>query len=147
LQELKKLKSSKPKYIKETLLVLPLTLDETYERMLTGIHAMFRREAQILLLWLAYAQSPPTLGGLAEGSIIDPAGRGGVDVGNRGGFKDTLEILSGLVTCGKADNGDDSNISDDIEATSFLGLGDPKAIPTSTPQPSLRVATHPPSST
>jgi hypothetical protein len=34
-----------------------------------------------------------------------------------------------------------------IEATSFFGLGDPKAIPTSTHQPSLRVATYPPSST
>jgi hypothetical protein len=99
--------------VKEALLALPATLDETYKRMLIGIDPMFRKEATGLLQWLAYAQSPPTLGELAEASIIDVAGEGSVDVDNRGSFRDTLEILSGLVTCGKADQGDDADdISD-----------------------------------
>ena len=51
--------------------MLPATLDETYERMLTGIDEIFRDEALTLLRWLAYAQTPPTLMELAEASIID----------------------------------------------------------------------------
>ena len=95
--------------MKEALLALPATLDETYERMLIGIDPMFRKEATTLLQWLAYAQSPPTLGELAEASIIDVVGEGSVDVDNRGSFRDTLEILSGLVTCGKYDKGDEDD--------------------------------------
>jgi hypothetical protein len=82
------------------LLSLPATLDATYERILTGIGETLRREALLLLRWLAYAQSPPSLGELAEATIINPTGAGSVDVGNRGGIEDTLEILSRLVTCG-----------------------------------------------
>ena len=98
--------------MQEALLALPSTLDETYERMLTGIDPMLRKEATILLQWLAYAKSPPTLGELAEASIIDLAGEGSVDIDNRGSFKDTLEILAGLITCGKADDGGD-DVDDD----------------------------------
>ena len=101
--------------MKEALLALPLTLDETYERMLTGIDPMFRKEATILLQWLAYAQSPPTLGELAEASIVDPTGEGCVQVDDRGGLQDTLEILAELVTCGKADNDNDDNDVGDYE--------------------------------
>ena len=72
---------------------------------------MFRKEAIILLQWLAYAQSPPTLSELAEASRIDVASEGSIDVDNRGSFRDTLEILSGLVMCGKADDEDDENDS------------------------------------
>lgn len=101
----------KPKYVKEALLALPSTLDETYRRILIGIDQMFQKEASVLLQWLAYAQSPPTLGELAEASVINVADEGTVDIDNRGSFKDTLEILSGLVVCGQAeidrDNGDD----------------------------------------
>lgn len=98
LQELKKLKSLKPKYVRDTLRSLPPTLDETYERMLLGIEEMFRKEALILLQWLAYAQSPPSLDQLAEAAIVDPNADTGVDMDNRGGWEDTLEILAGLVT-------------------------------------------------
>ena len=85
---------------------LPATLDETYERMLTGIDHMFREEALVLLRWLAYARLPPTLSELAEASIVDPPGQGVVDVGNRGSLEGTLEILLGLVSCGKTEDGD-----------------------------------------
>ncbi|SMR60828.1 unnamed protein product [Zymoseptoria tritici ST99CH_1E4] len=98
LQELKKLKSVKPKYVESALYRLPSTLDETYERMLVGIERMYREEALTLLRWLAYARSPPTLGQLAEAAIVDPVEGGSVDFNQRGNLEDTLDILSGLVT-------------------------------------------------
>ena len=86
---------------------------------------MFREEAITLLQWLAYAHSPPTLGELAEASIIDLADKGSVDVNNRGSFKDTLEILAGLVTCGKADDGDgDDNIVSYEDSEYDVGVGE-----------------------
>ncbi|SMR63968.1 unnamed protein product [Zymoseptoria tritici ST99CH_3D1] len=98
LQELKKLKSTKPKYVKDALLSLPSTLDETYERMLTGIEERYRDEALTLLQWITYARSPLTLGELAEVTIINPEGTGSVDFDERGDIEDTLDILSGLIT-------------------------------------------------
>ena len=77
---------------------LPATLDATYERILTSIEDVYREEAIVLLRWLAYAQSPPSLGELAEAAVIDPSGDGFVDTANRGALEDTLEILCGLVT-------------------------------------------------
>lgn len=70
---------------------------------------MYRKEALTLLRWLAYAQSPPSLGELAEAAIIDPEGEGIVDIANRGPLEDTLEILCGLVVVQRAgdDDGDD----------------------------------------
>ena len=64
--------------------------------MLTGIEKRSRKDALILLRWLAFARSPLSLGELAEARVIDPTGDGGVDVDDRGGFEDVLEILSGL---------------------------------------------------
>ena len=108
MQELKKLKSTKPSYIKEALRTVPETLDATYERMLTGIEKAFRKEALVLLRWLAYASSPPSLGELAEASIIDPANDGAVHVDDRGSLEDSLDILSGLVTI-EGNDDDDNN--------------------------------------
>jgi hypothetical protein len=83
--------------------------------MLCGIEEVYRNEALTLLRWLAYAQSPPTLGELAEASIIDPCADVEVDVDNRGNMKDTLNILSALITVQGA--GDDDNVnSDEIKA-------------------------------
>ncbi|KAK4901068.1 hypothetical protein LTR49_027331 [Elasticomyces elasticus] len=97
LQELKKIKVTKPKYIKEALRNLPATLDATYDRMLAAIENVYRKEAIVLLQWLAYAQSPPSLGELVEAAIVDITDEGHVEVDERGGLEDTLEILSGLV--------------------------------------------------
>lgn len=66
LQELKKLKSTKPKYIRAALSTIPATLDATYERMLIGIGELYQEEALVLLRWSAYAQSPLSLHELAE---------------------------------------------------------------------------------
>ncbi|KAK3613761.1 hypothetical protein LTR56_027692 [Elasticomyces elasticus] len=97
LQELRKLKGTKPKYIKETLRNLPATLDATYDRMLSKIEDLYHKEAIVLLQWLAYAQSPPSLSELVDAAIIDPTEEGCVATDERGGLEDTLEILSGLV--------------------------------------------------
>ncbi|WPG99074.1 Hypothetical protein R9X50_00187900 [Acrodontium crateriforme] len=97
LQELKKLKSTRPRYIKEALYSLPSTLDETYERMLIAIEDQLRADALTLLRWLAYARSPPTLAELVDATVIDVTGEGHVEIEDRPGLDDTLEILSGLV--------------------------------------------------
>ena len=62
---------------------------------------------------MVYARSPPTLGELVEASIIDPSNKGSVQVDDRGGLQDTLEILGELVTCGKYDDNDDNDDNDD----------------------------------
>ncbi|KAK5109315.1 hypothetical protein LTR85_002866 [Meristemomyces frigidus] len=106
LQELKKIKVTKPKYVKEALRSLPTTLDATYDRMLATIESLYRKEAIVLLQWLAYAQSPPSLGELVEAAIVDITEEGHIEVDERGGLEDTLEILSGLVVLVAVDTED-----------------------------------------
>jgi len=65
--------------------------------MLTSIEDLYRDEALVLLRWLAYAQSPPTLAQLAEAVVIDLSDGVTVDIANRGSLEDTLEIFGGLV--------------------------------------------------
>ena len=79
------------------MLSLPATLDATYERMITGIEDVYRKEAVVLLRWLAYARTPLSLGELAEAAIVDPKCDDSVDVDNPGDVEDTIDILSGLV--------------------------------------------------
>jgi hypothetical protein len=66
--------------------------------MLTRIKEMYYQEALTLLRWLAYARSPPTLGELVDAAITDPLEESFVDISERGGLRDALNILSGLVT-------------------------------------------------
>ncbi|KAI7109644.1 hypothetical protein KC339_g625 [Hortaea werneckii] len=116
VQELKKLKSTKPKYIKDVLRTLPKTLDETYERILCAIEERYRPEALALLRWITYSTTPLTLGELAEAAIIDPSDEGTVDVDNRGDIEDSVDILSGLILVYEEDGGyetDDSNDTDE----------------------------------
>jgi ankyrin repeat protein len=107
LQELKKSKSTRPRSVKAALLALPQTLDETYERMLNSISEDDRPYALTFLRWLAYSKSPLSLNELTEASIIEPTedllANDVVDVANRGGWGDVLEILAGLVTTEGAD--------------------------------------------
>jgi ankyrin repeat protein len=136
LQELKKSKSTRPNSVKAALLALPETLDETYERMLNNISEDDRPYALTFLRWLAYAKSPPTLDQLREASVIDPAddpaAEGVVDIDNRGGWGDSLEILAGLVITEGADEQEEmddglarSDVSDegerDIDAVKLKG--------------------------
>jgi hypothetical protein len=84
--------------------------------MLTGIEKVSRKDALVLLRWLAFSRSPLSLGELAEARIVDPVGDGSVDVDDRGGLQDSLDILSGLVTVERDD--------DDHDETRDLGLDD-----------------------
>jgi ankyrin repeat protein len=59
---------------------------------------MYHQEALTLLRWLAYARSPPTLGELIDAAITDPVEESFVDTSERGGLRDALNILAGLVT-------------------------------------------------
>jgi hypothetical protein len=102
--------------VKAALFDLPDTLDETYERMLTGIEKRSREDALVMLRWLAFARSPLSLAELAEARIVDPVGDGSVDVDDRGGLEDSLDILAGLITVDR--NGDDHDLS------KHLGLDD-----------------------
>ncbi|KAI7081966.1 hypothetical protein KC356_g8751 [Hortaea werneckii] len=105
IQELKKLKSAKPKYIEDVLRTVPTTLDETYERILCAIEERHRLEALTLLRWITYSKAPPTLGALAEAAIIDPAGEGKVNIDDRGDIEDSVNILSGLIDIYEQDEG------------------------------------------
>ncbi|KAK6436813.1 hypothetical protein LTR95_006993 [Oleoguttula sp. CCFEE 5521] len=116
LQQLKKSKSTQPSSLKAALFALPKTLDETYQRMLNNIDEDDRPYALKLIRWLAYAQSPPSLGELAEASIIDPmddpAADGSVNIDDRGDWEDALEILADFVVIEGADEADmDDRIS------------------------------------
>ena len=120
LEELQKLKLTKPSQVERALTSLPASLDETYERMLIGIDVEYRNEAVMLLKWLAYAQSPPTLGELAEVMVINLEDST-VDSDDCGSPEDTLDILSGLVTCidnrdQTASDGRDNDYSDVTDA-------------------------------
>jgi hypothetical protein len=66
--------------------------------MLTRIKKMYHQEALTLLRWLAYARSPPTLAELVDAAIIDLDEEGSIDTAERGGLRDALNILCGLVT-------------------------------------------------
>ncbi|KAK4899574.1 hypothetical protein LTR49_027632, partial [Elasticomyces elasticus] len=115
LRELKNLKSFKPSRIEATLRSLPATLDKMYDRMLLSIEKDVRGEALVLIRWLAYAQSPPSLGELVEAIIIDLTGNGIVNFADRGDLEDSLEILSGFVTIVATD--DDYGDSDDYQSS------------------------------
>jgi ankyrin repeat protein len=84
--------------------------------MLTSISEYNRADALILLRWITYAKSPLTLYELAEATIILPADKADVedivDVDNRGGWTDTLAVLTGLVTTQSEQ--DDRNNQDSI---------------------------------
>ncbi|KAI7158046.1 hypothetical protein KC349_g5195 [Hortaea werneckii] len=115
IQELKKLKSTKPKYIEDVLRSLPKTLDETYERILCAIEERYRPEALTLLRWITYSTTPLTLGQLAEAAIIDPSGEGTVDFDNRGNIEDSVDILCGLILIYEKHYGHGTDNSHDID--------------------------------
>ncbi|GAB1739832.1 hypothetical protein NU219Hw_g4767t1 [Hortaea werneckii] len=111
IQELKKLKWTKPKYIEDVLRTLPKTLDETYERILCAIEERYRPEALTLLRWITYSKTPPSLEELAETTIIDPSGEGTVDIDNRGDVQGPVNILSGLILIYKTYEGEKARLA------------------------------------
>jgi ankyrin repeat protein len=95
--------------VKQVLQTLPPTLDDTYTRMLTRIKELYHQEALTLLRWLAYARSPPTLGELVDAAITDPVEESFIDTSERGGLRDALNILAGLVTIEESQVADTKN--------------------------------------
>lgn len=113
LLELKKLKFTKPSHIRTSLLALPPTLDDTYERILTGIDDVCRDDALMLLRWLVYAERPLSLRELVEVTITDPSGNGTVDTDDRVDDPEgVLDILAGLVVVDETE----SDGCDDIDS-------------------------------
>lgn len=97
-QVLKELEFTKLQDIKQVLAELPVTLDETYERILCAINERYRPLALKLLRWITYSKTPLSLKELAEAAIIDPCGEGTVDIDKRRDFKSYINILSGLLS-------------------------------------------------
>ncbi|QIW96755.1 hypothetical protein AMS68_002273 [Peltaster fructicola] len=56
LEELKKLKVLQPSFVRKALNNMPLTLDDTYERILRSIEPDYQGHAMKLLRWLTYAK-------------------------------------------------------------------------------------------
>ena len=106
-----------PKFVRKALTVLPETLDETYELMLTGIHESYFEEAQRLIRWLAFQLRPLTLSELADAVVTDPSGAGVVDSENRGTPEEVLELLSGLVTIETDYEEEDESKSSSLESS------------------------------
>jgi ankyrin repeat protein len=75
---------------------LPTTLDGTYNRMLERIGPAVSEDALTLLRWLAYAARPITLAELQTAVTIRPDDDE-VDFEDEGDFRDSLDILAGLV--------------------------------------------------
>ena len=93
--------------------------------MLTRIKKMYHQEALTLLRWLTYARSPLTLGELVDAAIIDPVEECFVDTDERGGLRDALNILSGLVTIEENQVADAENNSNAGFATNDLSNANP----------------------
>ena len=75
---------------------LPPTLDATYTRMLERIGPAVSEDALTLLRWLAYGMRPVTLAELQTAVTIRPEDDE-VDYEDEGDFRDSLDILAGLV--------------------------------------------------
>jgi ankyrin repeat protein len=75
---------------------LPPTLDATYTRMLERIGPAVSEDALTLLRWLAYGMRPVTLAELQTAVTIRPEDYE-VDYEDEGDFRDSLDILAGLV--------------------------------------------------
>ena len=85
--------------------------------MLTAIEEMYREDALKLLRWIAYAQSPLTLGQLADAVIVDPA-EDSVNIDDRGDLESTLQILSGLVITVRKNDGNNTSTNSAVEDNS-----------------------------
>lgn len=97
IEELKRLKSMRPKDVCSVLESLPRTLDETYERILTSIHSRYQHEAFRALRHLVFSERPLTLEELAEASIVDPDAEPQVDEMDRFEDNEMIDVLSSLV--------------------------------------------------
>jgi ankyrin repeat protein len=95
--------------------------------MLHNIAAEDQAYALTLLRWLAYSQTPLNLDQVAEISTIvpgeNPAADDIVDINNRGGLTDALDILAGLVVTFEAEAGN-GNAATDNSSLGDISKGD-----------------------
>src|SRR5436190_21073547 len=98
MEDLKRLKFTRPRDIRAVLASLPQTLDETYNRILKSIDSRYHQEAITALTWLALSVRPLTLDEVAEACILDHRAKLHVDEENRFPPEGILEILGSLVT-------------------------------------------------
>jgi len=87
---------------------------------------MYHEEALTLLHWLAYARSPPTLAELVDAAIIDLDEEGSIDTNERGGLRDALNILFGLVTIEENHSNGEGNDSETETSTSDVSTAGPE---------------------
>ncbi|KAK3669523.1 hypothetical protein LTR78_010577 [Recurvomyces mirabilis] len=130
LQELKRLKSTKPRYIKATLQSLPATLDDTYERMLVEIGSLYAEEALTLLQWLAFSERPLTLRELAAATLIR-ASDYSMDTAESSPPEEILDVLCGLVHVDRCPK-HDAETTFDLGAMDCTDCNRMSAIPSST---------------
>lgn len=98
LEVLKKLRSSREVNVDLALQSLPVTLHETYERMLARALETDCEEALCLLRWLTFASRPLTLGELHETRRLIDFGRDEDAAWNDpGSIEDIKEILGDLI--------------------------------------------------
>lgn len=83
--------------IRAALESLPVTLDETYDRLLRNLENC-QQEALTLLQWLCFARRPLRIEELAEACIITPEVDKEVDEDDRFSPEEIIEILKSLVT-------------------------------------------------
>ncbi|KAI9666565.1 MAG: hypothetical protein M1821_004501 [Bathelium mastoideum] len=96
IEELKKLKLMRPRYVQSVLRSLPPTLDETYERILVGLESC-HQEALTALTWLAFTKECLTVEELAEACIIEPDRSTPIINEERFPPEEILQVLSSLV--------------------------------------------------
>lgn len=83
---------------------LPITLDETYERILCNIDPIFKVEALHVLQWLVYAMRPLTLVEVAELVAFDVEHEPRFDPTNRfADIEEVLDLCSSLTLCTMSD--------------------------------------------
>ena len=85
--------------VKQTLITLPQTLDETYDQILLNINQAYRKETLSALMWLLFSERPLSLKELAEAMVIDTSAEPAFDPNDRFFTPESaLAILSSLVS-------------------------------------------------
>lgn len=89
-----------PKKLFEALDALPVTLDETYDRILSNIDPCYQTEVHQILQWLTCSLRPLTLQEVAELIAIDMTQDQPFDFEKRTSYiEDVMEICGSLITC------------------------------------------------
>ncbi|RYN79266.1 hypothetical protein AA0120_g10790 [Alternaria tenuissima] len=97
MQDLRRLRIVRACDVLRILSSLPKDLNATYEKILSRIDPMYRREALTALEWLVFARRPLFLEEVAEASIIDRSSKKIIDPNRQLDPSDIADMLVGLV--------------------------------------------------